>query len=146
MRAVLQRVKYSKVSVNGALIGAIGQGLLVLLAVHRDDSRKAVEKICDKIINLRIFHDKDGKMNKSVKDVGGEIMVVSQFTLYGDTAKGNRPSFTNSAPGPAAEEYYNLAVDLLEAEGMKVASGKFGAMMDVDLVNDGPVTLIIDCL
>ena len=151
MRAVIQRVKKSEVKVGEKIIGKISKGLLVLLAVHKDDSEassaegeKAIQKLADKIINLRIFSDEDDKMNLSVKDIGGEILVVSQFTLYGDCAKGNRPSLINSAPPEKAIPIYENFVSYIRGQGIKTATGEFGAMMAVELVNDGPVTIIIE--
>lgn len=151
MRAVIQRVKKANVKINGQVVGEIGQGLLVLLAVHKDDpeassaaGEKSVQKLAAKIINLRVFSDEDDKMNLSVKDVSGEILAVSQFTLYGDTGKGNRPSFINSAPPEKAIPIYEKFVLYIREQGIEVATGRFGAMMAVELVNDGPVTIIID--
>ena len=144
MRAVIQRVKEASVKVDNEIVGKIGRGLLVLLAVHVDDTEDKIEKMATKIINLRIFRDKDDKMNLSVKDVGGEILVVSQFTLYGDTSKGNRPSFIESARPDKAIPYYEKFIEKIKSSGLKTATGKFGAMMDVSLINDGPVTIIID--
>ena len=144
MRAVIQRVKEAEVKVDGKTIGKISKGLLVLLAIHQDDTEDKIEKTATKIINLRIFGDKDEKMNLSVKDVGGEISVVSQFTLYGDTSRGNRPSFIESARPEKAIPYYKKFVEKIKDSDLKTATGEFGAMMDVNLVNDGPVTIIID--
>lgn len=144
MRAVVQRVKNASVKVDGKVVGEIGKGLLVFLAVHADDSEGSITKMSDKIINLRIFSDSAGKMNLALKDVGGEILVVSQFTLYGNTAKGNRPSFAGSAEPKKAVEFYLQVVEKIKSQGIKVETGKFGAMMDVELTNDGPVTLIIE--
>jgi len=144
MRAVIQRVKKAGVSVNGEIIGQISKGLLVLLAVHQDDEELVIKKMADKILNLRIFNDDQGKMNLSVKDVGGEIMVVSQFTLYGDCRKGNRPSFIKSAKPKKAIPFYEKFVEYTKEQGIRCETGKFGAMMEVELVNDGPVTIIID--
>ena len=144
MRAVIQRVKNAEVKIDGKIVGKIGKGLLVLLAVHQDDTEDKIEKMATKIINLRIFADKDDKMNLSIKDVGGEILVVSQFTLYGDISKGNRPSFIESAKPDKAVPYYEKFVEKIKVSGLKTATGEFGAMMEVGLVNDGPVTIIID--
>jgi D-tyrosyl-tRNA(Tyr) deacylase len=144
MRAVIQRVKEAEVKISGKIVGKIGKGLLVLLAVHQTDSEDKIEKLATKIINLRIFSDKNDKMNLSVKDVKGEILVVSQFTLYGDTTKGNRPSFIESARPEKAVSYYEKFVEKIKDSGLKTATGKFGAMMDVSLINDGPITVIID--
>ncbi len=144
MRAVIQRVKKASVKVNDKIIGQINKGLLVLLAVHKDNEEIVIKKMADKIVNLRIFSDDEDKMNLSVKDVGGEIMVVSQFTLYGDCRKGNRPSFIKSAKPKKAIPFYEKFVQYIREQGVKCATGKFGAMMEVELVNDGPVTIILD--
>lgn len=144
MRAVIQRVKEAEVKISGKTVGKIGKGLLVLLAVHQDDTEDKIEKMVTKIINLRIFGDQADKMNLSVKDMGGEILVVSQFTLYGDISKGNRPSFIESAKPDKAVPYYEKFVEKIKTSGLKTATGKFGAMMEVSLTNDGPVTIIID--
>ncbi|MDD5071577.1 MAG: D-aminoacyl-tRNA deacylase [Patescibacteria group bacterium] len=144
MRAVIQRVKSANVKIDNKIVGQIGQGLLILLAVHQADSEDKIEKMAAKIINLRIFGDKDNKMNLSVKDANGEILVVSQFTLYGDTTKGNRPSFIESARPEKAIPYYEKFVAKIKDSGLKTATGEFGAMMEVSLVNDGPVTIIIE--
>ena len=143
MRAVIQRVKNAEVKINDKIVGKIGRGLLVLLAIHRDDTEDKIEKLAVKIINLRIFADKEDKMNLSVKDVEGEILVVSQFTLYGDTSKGNRPSFIESARPDKAIPYYKKFIEKIKGSGLKTATGEFGAMMEVELINDGPVTVII---
>lgn len=144
MRAVIQRVKEAEVKISSKIVGKIGKGLLVLLAVHADDTEDKIEKMATKIINLRIFGDKDDKMNLSVRDVGGEILIVSQFTLYGDISKGNRPSFIESARPDKAVPYYEKFVEKIEGSGLKTETGEFGAMMEVSLINDGPVTVIID--
>ena len=151
MRAVIQRVKRAKVNVGEKIIGQIGKGLLVLLAVHKDDAEassadgeKAVQKLAEKIINLRIFSDEEDKMNLSVKDINGEILAVSQFTLYGNCSKGNRPSFIKSAKPEKAISIYEKFVLYIRKQGIKTAAGEFGAMMAVELINDGPTTIIID--
>ena len=144
MRAVIQRVKNAEVKIDGKIVGKIGKGLLVLLAVHQDDTEDKIEKMAAKIINLRIFADEEDKMNLSVKDVGGEILVVSQFTLYGDISKGNRPSFIESAKPDKAVPYYEKFVAKIKSSGLKTATGKFGAMMEVSLINDGPVTIVVE--
>ena len=144
MRAVIQRVTNAEVKIDGKIVGKIGKGLLVLLAVHQDDTEDKIERLATKIINLRIFADEEDKMNLSVKDVGGEILVVSQFTLYGDISKGNRPSFIESAKPDKAVPYYEKFVEKIKVSGLKTATGEFGAMMEVSLINDGPVTIIID--
>jgi D-aminoacyl-tRNA deacylase len=139
MRAVVQRVAEAAVTVDGEPVGRIGPGLLVLLGVHRDDTEAQADRMAAKLLALRIFDDDDGRMSRSVVDRGGEILCVSQFTLYGDTRKGTRPSYAQAAPGDVAEPLYERVRDRLGAEG-----GQFGARMGVSLVNDGPVTLIVD--
>jgi D-tyrosyl-tRNA(Tyr) deacylase len=144
MKAVVQRVTRSDVKVDGEQIGAVEKGLLVLLGVGHDDTEEQVKWLAQKIVNLRIFEDQDGKMNRSLQDIGGSMLVVSQFTLLGDCRKGRRPSFAAAAPPKAAERLYERFVSYVKGMGTAVATGKFGAMMQVCLVNDGPVTLIID--
>jgi D-tyrosyl-tRNA(Tyr) deacylase len=144
MRAVIQRVKQSAVTVDGRLVGNIGMGLLVLLGVAADDGPKDAKFLAEKIIGLRIFEDATGKMNLSLTDVGGEMLVVSQFTLFGDCRKGRRPSFTAAAPPDLADFLYESFIDHVRQSGVIVKTGVFGAMMDVSLTNDGPVTLILD--
>ncbi len=144
MRAVIQRVKSASVEINKEVVGEIKKGLLILLAVHQDDSEEVISKMAEKILNLRIFGDSDAKMNLSVKDVEGEILVVSQFTLYSDTKKGNRPSFLESAKPDKAIPMYENFVKYLSDQGIKVQTGEFGKMMEVELINDGPVTIILD--
>lgn len=144
MRAIIQKVKNAKVEVSEKTVGKIDNGLLVFVAVTDSDDIKDVEYIKKKITKLRIFEDDDGKMNLSLKDVGGEILIVSQFTLYGDVRKGNRPSFVKSSSAQKAEEYYNLLIEKVKEDGFKVESGKFQTHMEVSLVNDGPVTIQVD--
>ena len=144
MRAVLQRVKKASVDVDNKTIGSIGSGLLILLAVHQDDTDKDVVWLADKIVNLRVFDDADGRMNLSLLDTGGEMLIVSQFTLYGDCRKGRRPSWSGSAQPLLADRLYRHFISQIEARGITTATGEFQAMMEVSLLNDGPVTLILD--
>ena len=144
MRAVIQRVNRARVAIGDEVIGEIGGGLLVLLGVAVGDGEKDALYILDKTLNLRIFEDADGKMNLSLLDVKGELMVVSQFTLYGDTRRGRRPSFIEAAPPERADELYKFFVAEAGKAVSKVATGRFQAMMDVELVNSGPVTIILD--
>lgn len=144
MRAVVQRVSRAQVTVGAEEAGVIERGLLVLLGVTHDDTPAQAQWLADKIVGLRIFADADDKMNLGVADVGGGVLVVSQFTLYGDCAKGRRPSFIAAAPPEIAIPLYEAFVNAVKAQGVPVATGRFGAMMQVELVNDGPVTLIVD--
>ena len=144
MRAVVQRVSSSKVTVDGQVTGEINKGLLVLLGVTHEDTSKDVDYIIDKTLNLRIFEDENEKMNLSLKDIGGELLVVSQFTLYGDCRKGRRPSFSTAARPEHATPLYEEFIERVKAEGINVGTGQFGAHMMVDLTNDGPVTILLD--
>src|SRR6266487_6355380 len=144
MRALLQRVSRASVTVEGQVVGQIGQGLLVLLGIGQQDSELQVKTLADKIVYLRIFGDDEGKMNRSLLDIGGEVLVISQFTLYADTRRGRRPSFTNAAPPTVAEPLCERFMDVVAAYGLKVVGGVFGAHMDVELLNDGPVTIWLD--
>jgi len=144
MRAVIQRVSEAKVEVDGDIIGKIGEGFLVLIGVRKDDTEEDVRYLADKVLGLRIFEDEAGKMNLSITDVKGEILAVSQFTLYGDSRKGRRPSFDEAAPPDVAERLYELFVEEIRKSGIKVETGKFRALMDVHLVNSGPVTILLD--
>jgi len=144
MRAVLQRVTRARVMIAEEVAGEIARGWLVLLGVGPSDGRKDIDWLADKIVNLRAFADADGKMNLAVQDVGGAVLVVSQFTLYGDCLKGRRPGFTAAAPPDVAEPLYEQFVIALKSLGVPVATGRFGADMQVELVNDGPVTFVID--
>jgi len=144
MRALLQRVSRASVAVDGKVVGQIGQGLLVLLGVGRNDSEVQVKTLADKIAYLRIFGDDEGRMNRSLLDIGGEVLVVSQFTLYADARKGRRPSFTDAAPPAIAEPLCERFKEAVAAYGLKVAGGVFGAHMGVELLNDGPVTIWLD--
>ena len=144
MRAVLQRVRRARVLVGGDVIGAIEGGLLVLLGVAPTDSVDQVRWMADKVVGLRIFADEDGKMNRDVRESGGGILVVSQFTLFGDCKKGRRPSFVGAATPEVAIPLYEAFVTAIRAHGVRAETGRFGADMQVELVNDGPVTLILD--
>ncbi len=144
MRAVVQRVKESRVEVRCRTVGAIGPGLLVFLGVGQDDSEKDCDYLANKIAHLRIFPDADGLMNLSLMDTGGAALVVSQFTLWGDCRKGRRPSFAKAAGPEVAKNLYNYFIGLFKGMGLQVAAGVFQEMMDVYLVNDGPVTLLLD--
>ena len=144
MRAVIQRVKKSSVKAGNEIVGQIGKGLLVLLGVARDDAAKDADYLANKIINLRIFEDPDGKMNRSLLETGGELLVVSQFTLLADCRKGRRPSFIEAAEPQKAADLYETFVDRVREKGVKLQTGRFRAMMEVALINDGPVTLIIE--
>ena len=144
MRAVIQRVKEAQVKVQGQTVGQIAQGLLIFLGVARNDSTACADYLINKITGLRIFEDTQGKMNLSTQQVGGQFLVVPQFTLYGNCDKGRRPSFDQAAPGAKGEELYNYFVTQLKATKAKVETGQFKSMMDVSLINDGPVTFIVD--
>jgi D-tyrosyl-tRNA(Tyr) deacylase len=144
MRALIQRVSRASVTVDQRVVGQIGQGLLVLLGVGQNDSEVQVRTLVDKIVYLRIFGDDEGKMNRSLLDIGGEVLVVSQFTLYADTRRGRRPGFTNAAPPSIAEPLVERFKAAIAAYGLTVAGGIFGAYMEVELVNDGPVTIWLD--
>ena len=144
MRAVVQRVKYTKLEVDGELISEIPFGLTVFLGVKSGDSEKQADFLMKKVAGLRIFEDEDGKMNLSVKDVGGEVLLVSQFTLYGDASKGNRPSFTLAERPEKAEPLYEYALEALKAQGVTVKKGVFGADMKISQLNDGPVTILLE--
>ncbi len=144
MKAILQRVVSSKVSSNNQVIGQIGRGLNILLGIGQEDNESVIPKFVEKIVNLRIFQDKVGKMNLSILDIKGEILLISQFTLYADTTAGRRPSFTKAASPAKAEAIYKQMIDMLRGYGIKVATGEFGAYMAVDIQNDGPTTIILD--
>jgi len=144
MRAVVQRVKESSVSVADEIVGKIGKGLMVLLGVAREDTPKDADYLADKIVNLRIFEDENGKLNRSLLETRGEMLIVSQFTLLGDCRKGRRPSFMNAANPQKGEELYEYFVKAVAQKGIRVQTGRFRAMMDVALINDGPVTLIVE--
>ena len=144
MRAVVQRVRSARVTVEGAVVGEIGKGLLVLLGITHGDSLEQADWLAEKVVGLRIFEDDAGKMNHSLDEIGGAMLIVSQFTLYGDCRKGRRPSFVEAASPEVATPLYEAFVRAVQALGVTVGTGRFGAMMQVELVNDGPVTLIVD--
>ncbi|AEH45500.1 D-tyrosyl-tRNA(Tyr) deacylase [Thermodesulfatator indicus DSM 15286] len=144
MRAVIQRVKQASVTVEGQEVAAIGQGFLVLVGVSKEDTIKDIDYLARKIVNLRVFEDEKGKLNLSLKDISGEVLLVSNFTLYGDCRKGNRPSFAKAAPPELAEKLYLSLAEAIKAEGVPVKTGKFRAYMEISLINDGPVTLLLD--
>ncbi len=144
MRALLQRVRRASVTVNDEVVGKIGQGLVLLLGVTKGDTEKDVDFLADKIVNLRIFSDEAGKFNRSLLDVGGEALIVSQFTLLADTRKGRRPSFIDAAPPEEAEKLFELFVERVRAMGVGVATGRFQQKMLVEIHNDGPVTIFLD--
>jgi D-tyrosyl-tRNA(Tyr) deacylase len=144
MRAVVQRVTRSSVTVDSQVVGRIERGLLVLLGVAKDDTESDVELLADKLIHLRIFEDDDGKMNRSLLETDGAMLVVSQFTLLGDCRKGRRPSFIDAAPPELGERLYEMLAKTVAARGVEVATGVFRAQMAVELVNDGPVTILLD--
>ena len=144
MRVVLQRVAHASVTVEEKVIGKIQRGFLLLVGVTHDDAMEDMEYLVRKIIQMRIFEDEEGKLNRSIQDVGGEILSVSQFTLYADTKKGNRPSFSKAAPGDVALEMFEQFNGLLRDTGIPVETGQFGADMKVELLNDGPVTILLD--
>lgn len=144
MRALLQRSRRSRVLVEGRVAGEIPRGLVVFLGVGQGDTGGDLEYLAEKIMGLRIFEDQDGKMNLDIRQAGGEVLVISQFTLYGDCRKGRRPSFTEAAPPEEARRLYRKFCRYLEQAGLKVATGEFGAFMQVEITNDGPVTLMLD--
>jgi len=144
VRIVLQRVERAAVRVGTEAVGSIGAGLLLLVGVGHGDDRLDLAGAARKILDLRVFQDAEGKMNLSLRELQGEVLAVSQFTLYGDTRKGRRPSYTHAAPPEVAEPVFNALIDALRAEGARVAMGRFGAHMSVELVNDGPVTLVLE--
>lgn len=144
MRAVIQRVTRAKVTVHGQVVGEISSGLLVLLGVGQQDTEASARYLADKTAGLRIFEDEAGKMNRSVADIGGAVLVVSQFTLYGDVRKGKRPSFDDAAPPQTARLLYEHFVDRIRSTGLRCETGRFQEMMQVEMVNDGPVTILLD--
>ncbi len=144
MRTVLQRVTRASVTSNGEVLGKIGSGLVIFLGIHGADTVKDVHWMAEKVVNLRIFEDRNGKMNRSLADIGGEMLIISQFTLYGDCRKGRRPGFSAAAPPETAEPLYLKFVQELKNMQIPVATGKFQAEMEVELINHGPVTLLLD--
>ena len=144
MKGLIQRVKRASVTIDGKVYSEINQGILILLGVEKGDNEQNADKLADKLCKLRIFEDEDGKMNKSILDVNGAILIVSQFTLAGDCKKGTRPSFDKAELPQRANELYEYFVDLIKQKNIPVGTGVFGAMMDVELVNDGPVTFMLE--
>ncbi len=144
MKLVIQRVKHAKVEVENEIVGKIGQGFLVLLGVGPEDTKETANYLVQKLIKLRIFEDENGKMNLALKDINGELLIVSQFTLYADCTSENRPSFTNAAKPDKANELYEYFIEQCKKENVKVECGVFGADMKVELLNDGPVTIILE--
>jgi len=144
MRTVIQRVSRAQVSIENKIKGSIGKGLVVLLGISAGDSEKDLQWLAEKIVHLRIFEDEAGKMNKSLTDIKGEMLIISQFTLYGDCRKGRRPGFSGAAAPLKAEPYYLKFVQEVKSKGIQVATGTFQADMQVELINDGPVTLLLD--
>lgn len=144
MKTVIQRVSKASVTIDGAPHSSISTGLLILVGFAATDTDEDMRWMAQKVVNMRIFSDQDGKMNRSVQDVGGEILLVSQFTLYGDATKGNRPSFIHAAPPPLAQSLYDRFVTILSSQSTVVKTGRFGADMKVESINDGPVTILLD--
>ena len=144
MKAVIQRVIEAKVDVDGTTIGTIDKGIVLFLGIHRDDGEKELEWLLNKSLSLRIFEDEQGKMNLSLQDIGGEMLIISQFTLYGDCRKGRRPGFSDAAPAQIAKPLYERFVEKAKGTGIVVGTGIFGADMKISLVNDGPVTMLLD--
>lgn len=144
MKLVIQRVKYAEVKVDGKSVGKIDKGFLVLLGIGHDDNQEIAEKLAKKLVNLRVFEDENGKMNRSIKDIDGKLLIVSQFTLYADCSSGNRPSFTNAGKPDMANKLYEYFKTACSEYGVPVQSGIFGADMAVELLNDGPVTILLD--
>ena len=144
MRAVVQRVTYSSVEVDGEIVGEINKGFNVLLGISKEDTEEDMKYIKDKIINLRVFSDENDKMNLSLLDIKGELLLISQFTLYGDARNGRRPNFMNALGGEEAKKFYDKFIEMMKETGLKVQTGIFGADMKVDIKNDGPVTILLD--
>ena len=146
MKAVIQRVTRASVTVDGCTVGMIDGGFLVLLGIGADDTERDCERLAQKMLGLRIFSDEQGKINRSLNDVGGSLLIISQFTLYADCRKGNRPSFTAAKEPREAERLYRYFCDLCAAQGVSVQTGVFGADMSVELINDGPFTVVLECV
>lgn len=144
MRAVVQRVKSASCKVDNEIVGKIDKGLLLFLGVGEGDEEKDLKYLVDKVLGLRIFSDENGKMNLSLEDVKGEILIISQFTLYGDVRKGKRPSFTRSAAPELGEKFYEMFIEMVNSRGIQAQTGVYGADMDIELINDGPVTILVD--
>lgn len=144
MRVVVQRVTSSKVTVDEAVIGSIGRGFNLLIGISKDDTIEDLKYIKDKVVNLRVFEDENDKMNLSLLDIKGELLLISQFTLYGDARKGRRPNFMNALGGEEAKKFYDKFIEMMKETGLKVQTGIFGADMKVDIKNDGPVTILLD--
>ncbi len=144
MKVLIQRVKRASVTIEGEIYSSIGKGILALVGIEKGDSMEQVKKLAQKVVSLRIFPDENDKMNRSIKDVSGEMLIVSQFTLCGDCKKGTRPSFDRSAPPEIANELYEAFIKEVNDFGIKTGTGKFAAMMDVELINDGPVTFMLE--
>ena len=144
MKVLIQRVKNAKVSIEGNEYSSINKGILALVGIEKGDTTEIVEKLAKKAVNLRIFPDENDKMNRSLADINGEMLIVSQFTLCGNCKKGTRPSFDNSAPPDIANELYEKFAELVKSYGIKTGTGQFGAMMEVSLINDGPVTFMLE--
>lgn len=144
MRAVVQRVKSASCKVDNEIVGKIDKGLLLFLGVGEGDEEKDLKYLVDKVLGLRIFSDENGKMNLSLEDVKVEILIISQFTLYGDVRKGKRPSFTRSAAPELGEKFYEMFIEMVKSRGIQAQTGVFGADMDIELINDGPVTILVD--
>ena len=144
MKLLIQRVKKASVTIESNLFSSIGKGILALVGIEKGDTIEQVNKLANKVVNLRIFPDENDKMNRSLKDINGEMLIVSQFTLCGDCKKGTRPSFDNSAPPQIANELYELFIKKVQEQDIKAQTGQFGAMMEVELINDGPVTFMLE--
>ncbi len=144
MRAVVQRVSEARVTVNSRVVSSTGKGITALIGICNDDTEADMQYIADKLTNLRIFNDTNNNMNLSLKDIGGELLIISQFTLYGDARKGRRPSYSDAMPSDKAEQFYNTFIEICRSIYPKIKTGIFGAMMDISLTNNGPVTILLD--